>query len=369
MGIHYDAMIRFCRESDDISKAVALMAWDQETQMPPKGVPSRARQMATLSGLAHRTFTSEAMGSAILGAEGEGLGGPAAVNLREERRRPYQRMTKVPVVGLVQELAETAAQAKEHWRSGPKTTSPLRPDLEAYDRTQATIRGCRRLCARVVYDALLDDYEPGMTCARLTLIFADLRERLRPIVAKIGACRTPPRTDFLKRSYPLPKQEELSRQVLKAMGFDFEAGRMDVSTHPFTTSFAPTDVRVTTRFDEHSSPARSSEPCMRGDTRSTTRVCCPRHEGTPMGDASASASTNRSPVCGRIIVGAEQAVLAFLLPRGQKPFPEGLGDASTVDEFYRAREPERKPSNSSGWRPTRSTTTCTSCSGSKSSGI
>lgn len=333
MGIHYDAMIRISREANDIGKATAVLSWDQETEMPPKGAPSRARQMATLSGLAHNAFTSREMGSAILGAEGENLTGPAAVNLREIRRN-YQRMTRVPVE-LVREITETAAQGKERWRLARAGN-----DFSQFAPMLARMITLKRQYAEAVgyekdpYDALLEDYEPGMTSALLTPIFEDLRNRLLPLVAKIRDSKTPPRVDFLSRRFPKEGQERLSRRALELMGFDFQAGVMAISTHPFTTSFSPTDVRLTTRYDEHYMPMSFFGTLHEGGHALYEQGLLPLHEGTPMGETVSLGIHESQSRMWENMVGRGRPFIRHFFPVIRAEFPDALADV-TDEEFYR----------------------------------
>jgi carboxypeptidase Taq len=333
MGVHYDAMIQISKEANDINKAVALMSWDQETQMPTKGAPSRARQMATLSGLAHTTFTSGRMGQAILGAEGEGLIGPAAVNLREIRRI-YQRLTKVPV-RLVEEITETAAHGREHWRVARREN-----DFARFAPSLTRIIDLKRQYADAVgyvkepYDALLEDYEPGMTSACLADLFRDLRVKLTPMMERVRSCKTPPRVDFLSRHYPKDKQVALSRRVLELMGFDFEAGRMEISTHPFTTSFAPTDVRLTTRYDEAFFPMAFFGTMHEGGHALYEQGLPLRHEGTPMGETVSLGIHESQSRLWENMVGRSRPFWRHFYPVVREAFPDALSDVSE-EELYR----------------------------------
>ena len=284
MGTSYDKMIGICREASDLNKAGAVLSWDQETLMPPKGAGARGRQLSVLSGTAHARFTSEDMGAAIRGAEQESLSPPAAANVREIRRT-YDRMVKVPGE-LVREMTETSVVAREKWREArTKNEFPLFAPL-----LRRTIELKKRYADCVgypqePYDALIDDYEPGMTASRVSGIFDDLRARLLPVVAKIRASKTPPRTDFLHRTYPREGQEAVGRKVLEQMRFDFQAGRMDVSTHPFTTAFSPADVRLTTRYDEKCFPMAFFGTMHEGGHALYEQGLRPEHEGTPLGEA------------------------------------------------------------------------------------
>lgn len=333
MGNHYDRMIAIRREASDISSAAALLSWDQETLMPKKGAPARGRQLATLSGLAHTRFTSPEMGEAIRGAEGEGPVGPALVNLREIRRS-YQRLIRVPVE-LVREMAETEAEAKERWREAranndfPRFSPLLHRSIELRKRYAEAVG-----YEHEPYDALLDEYEPGMTAARVSQIFDDLRAQLLPVVARIRASRTPPRTDFLSRHYPRADQERLSRRVLSLMHFDFEAGRMDISSHPFTTSFTPNDVRLTTRYDESYFPTAFFGTMHEGGHALYDQGLPVEHEGTPLGEPVSLGIHESQSRLWENLVGRSRPFWKHFFPAVKQAFPEALADVGE-EEFYR----------------------------------
>jgi carboxypeptidase Taq len=103
----------------------------------------------------------------------------------------------------------------------------------------------------VIYDALLDEYEPHETTENLKRVFESLRDPLIELVAKIKASPRKAPVEILERHYPAAAQEFFARDAAKAVGFDFDAGRLDTSVHPFCTDFSPHDVRMTTRYDEH----------------------------------------------------------------------------------------------------------------------
>jgi carboxypeptidase Taq len=98
------------------------------------------------------------------------------------------------------------------------------------------------------YDALLDEFEPWMSTATVSTVFADLREKLVPLVEQITA-RQEEDESFLNATFPVEKQKQFGRTVLETMGYDFNRGRLDVSVHPFTTAVGADDVRITTRYN------------------------------------------------------------------------------------------------------------------------
>jgi carboxypeptidase Taq len=333
MGAHYDTMIHVSREVNDLNRVSGLLSWDQETFMPRKGAATRGRQMAMLSGMAHERFTSREMGEAIRGAETESLTGLAAVNLRE-LKRTWERSTRVPVE-LVREMAETSAAAKMAWRDARE-----KDEFALFAPFLARQVELKKRYADAVgyqaepYDALLDDYEQGMTAAELSRVFAGLREQLVPLAGRIRDARAP-RADFLRRKYPREAQERMCVRVLDLIGYDFDGGRMDVAPHPFTISFGPGDVRVTTRFDESFFNTAFFGTVHEGGHALYDQGLLPEHEGTPAGDSVSLGIHESQSRLWENMVARSRPFWEFFFPVAREHFPGALGDV-TVDEFYRA---------------------------------
>lgn len=250
----YETFIAKVREIKTLNSIGAVLNWDQETQMPPKAANMRADQLASISGLAHEKLVSDEMGELLdkLSASSE-LSETERANVREVRRI-FDREKRVPTE-LVQELAKTQSLAHEAWINARKNSDFARfaPSLEKIiqlRRKAATLIGGKQVEGRpeALYDVLLDEYEPGAKVKDIEPVFTALRQELVPLVAKIKSSEKKPRS--LEGRFPAQKQREFGAMIARDMGFDFEAGRLDVSAHPFCTSFSPLDVRITTRYDE-----------------------------------------------------------------------------------------------------------------------
>ena len=100
------------------------------------------------------------------------------------------------------------------------------------------------------YNVLLNQYEPGMTTDVLDKVFGELREAIIPLLKNITESTQKPDTSMLFKPFPKEKQKEFSTMILKVLGYDFAAGRLDETAHPFQISLNPGDVRVTTKYDE-----------------------------------------------------------------------------------------------------------------------
>lgn len=233
----------------DVTSTLSVLGWDQEVYMPPKGAARRGRQLATLSGIAHRMLTDPAVGEAIDALEDEDGLDPDAQALVKEARYEYDRATKLPET-FVTRLAEEQSKAYEVWVQARRMNDfhLFKPHLETIVellRQKADYYGYED----TPYDALLSDYERGMTTARVREIFGGLREKQSALVERIVSSGNDPDTTWMDQTWDEAKLWDITMRALREIGFDFEAGRQDKSVHPFTTNFGLKDVRVTTRFD------------------------------------------------------------------------------------------------------------------------
>jgi carboxypeptidase Taq len=248
----YADLLRRSKEHALLQSCSAVLQWDQQTYMPRAGAALRGDQVAVLARLAHARATDPAIGERLATLEGSDLvrdpESLAAADVREARRQ-YDRATKLPA-RLVEELAQVTTAAQEAWveAKGANDFATFRPWLEkvlALKREEADAVGW----AGHRYDALLDEYEPGATAAEIRTLFADLTRELVPLVAAIGASPRQPDRSVLERDFPVDRQTEFARAAATAFGFDFHAGRLDVTAHPFCSGFGPGDCRITTRYN------------------------------------------------------------------------------------------------------------------------
>jgi carboxypeptidase Taq len=237
------------QKAADLNNAAAVLGWDQEVYMPPKGFPYRGRQLATLSMMAHEMVTSGSYGDLLKKlSEANGLDDAAVNNVRLSLE-DYEKNKKLPAA-FVEEVTQQTSKSYSAWidARGANDYKLYAAELErmiALKKQQADLYGYEGHA----YNALLDDYEKGASVAMLDPVFDTVKAKLSPL---LEAIRNAPQVsdDFFSGHFEKQNQWDFSLDVLKKMGYDFEAGRQDLSEHPFTTSFAPADVRVTTRVDE-----------------------------------------------------------------------------------------------------------------------
>jgi len=234
----------------DLQSASAVLQWDQETYMPPGGCNARAEAVAAVEKAAHARLVSDDLARLLDQAErwAQAQGPDSfAFTFTRAARREQERARKL-APQLVTELAKATALASEAWRAARHNSDfpAFAPHLE---RVMALSR--RKAEALAVgkrpYDSLLDLYEPDARTTELEDVFRALRQGLVPLVREIMARRDEVSDAVLHIPCDENLQVKLCREVTKHLGYDFERGRQDLSTHPFTTSFSVNDVRITTR--------------------------------------------------------------------------------------------------------------------------
>jgi carboxypeptidase Taq len=251
----YDELTRRLREAELLGSCGTVLSWDEQTYLPPGGAEHRANQLGLLAGLAHERKTDPRIGELLGELEAaRDLGEPdgdVAANVREARRA-YNRVTKLPK-RLVEELSRTTSLAQQAWVGAKKDSDfpqflPWLEKVIALKREEAQAIGYGN---GVPYDALLDDYEPGMTSAEVAAVFQPLRDQLVKLVAAIAQSSRKPNLEIVERFYPKTAQRVFAEAAAKRIGFSFETGRLDESAHPFCSGFGPGDCRLTTRFHDH----------------------------------------------------------------------------------------------------------------------
>ena len=237
-------------EVSDINRAAAVLAWDQETYMPPGGVANRADQLTTLRRIAHIRFTADEVGGLLDAVEGGASGLPFdsdEASLVRVTRRDYEHARKLPP-DLVAEIARAEATARPVWEKARENADfgLFAPSLEKNVELGKRVADALGYEGRP-YDALLDRTEPGLTTDQLRGIFEELRTAIVPLVGDIARHADAVDDSVLHREFDPEGQVNYALRVVTRLGYDLERGRQDLSTHPFTISFGRGDVRITTR--------------------------------------------------------------------------------------------------------------------------
>ncbi|MBT6640088.1 MAG: carboxypeptidase M32, partial [Euryarchaeota archaeon] len=245
----------FIERVKDIHRLAALqghLGWDQETIMPVKGSDARSDILSWLAAEHHNRIIDPVMGQMLNALEqDETLNEDQEANVRE-MRRAYDKAVLLPSE-FVATFAKAKSEALLSWQKARQNSDfnaflPQLENLISMTKEKIAYYGGQDN----PYDILLDDYEVGMKVTDYDPLFAGLRSRLVPLLQKITiAQQTNPELVLPEGlRFPIDAQTEFCTKVSKAMGFDFDAGRMDASTHPFSAGLWPGDTRFTTRFDE-----------------------------------------------------------------------------------------------------------------------
>ncbi|HMJ32956.1 MAG TPA: carboxypeptidase M32 [Baekduia sp.] len=243
-----DALRDRLAELADLSLLGHLAAWDQRTMMPPGGSPARAHQLATLERLAHERATADEVGEWLEELEREGAAGDLGEldrDLVRLARRDWDRSRRVPT-DLAAELAQAGAEGQDVWQAARADDDfaafapALRRNIELARSYAACFEGFAR-----PYDALLADYDFGLTAARIQEVFGRLAEALPPLVAQAAQRPAPRPLDV-----PVAAQRAAVTSTLARLGVKDDSWRVDVSAHPFSTNVGRRDSRITTRYED-----------------------------------------------------------------------------------------------------------------------
>jgi carboxypeptidase Taq len=282
----YKKLLKRSRELALISTSIETLNWDLETGMPPKGLDFRAEQLSHFAGQKHRLFTAKTVGDWISACEQNAFGvdSEEAANVREWRRL-YDRATKIPA-SLVEKFERTRAHARAVWkearqRSEFKLFKPHLQKLVELNRRRADCWGY----TESPYDALLAEFEPGARTDHIRTVFTELRSSIGTILPTAVERSAVVPKDLLAGNYPVASQQAFNREVAEAIGFDFGAGRIDTTTHPFCTTLGPADCRLTTRYNEHDFTQSFYGILHEAGHGLYEQGLRPEHFGTPMGTA------------------------------------------------------------------------------------
>ncbi|CAN5896062.1 thermostable carboxypeptidase 1 [soil metagenome] len=332
----YEELIQRVREEATLASIEALLEWDEETHMPAGAVEGRSEQLAMVAGLLHERGTDPRIGELLDELEGSSLledpDSPAAVNVRE-LRRDYDRYVRLPRK-LVQDLARTTAVAQQAWSEARKEAdfSRFRPYLERIVELKRAEARCVGY-DREPYDALIGDYEPGITSAIVGRLFEALRRELVPLAARIAGAGSGPAVEMLRRAVPLDAQRGFGEKVAGEVGFDFRRGRTDLGVHPCCTSLGPGDCRIGLRFDRRDFVGGILTILHEVGHGLYEQGLDPEFYGTPMGEAASVGMDESQARLWENRVGRSRGFWAHFLPKAGERFPDAFGDAD-LDEFH-----------------------------------
>jgi carboxypeptidase Taq len=333
----YEELIRHVQGETLLDSCAALLAWDEETYMPAGGVEHRGRQMALLAGLCHDRATDPRLGELLSEIEGSDLVcdplSAQSANVREIRRL-YARAVRLPR-SLVGELARITSIAQQEWAVARRRAdfAHFRPWLEQIMRLK--LREAESLgFDTVAYDALLDEYEPGVRRRDLATLLEALRRALVPLVHDLTEAPRKPNAAILHRTFPIETQHRFAQSAAATIGFDFERGRLDTAVHPFFITIGPGDCRLCTRYNLHDFSSGFFAALHEAGHGLYEQGLAPEHHGTPMGEAVSLGVHESQARLWENLVGRGWAFWRHFFPLARRAFPAALGKVRPEDFHF-----------------------------------
>ena len=252
----FQLIYNYVRETANLESTLALLEWDERTGLPAHAGEHRAEQVTFLSGLVHQRKTSAKFGDWLNELTQSELAmqpnSPVGASIRG-MKRDFDKNIQLPE-SLVKRIAHAVTVGQQVWSEAkPKndfaTFLPHLDSIVQLRREEASILSNGSSCR---YDSLLDQYEEDAKTDEIEVVFADLRERLVPLVQELTQSQSGPDGKSIAGVFELSKQKEFSRWVAKQIGFEFGRGRLDETDHPFCTTLGPNDHRILTRYYDDS---------------------------------------------------------------------------------------------------------------------
>ena len=321
-------------EIHDLDRASALLGWDQQTKMPPGGAGVRAEQLATLDRLSHEALTSDEMGELL------GELAPAENSLDYDSdeaalirlvRREWEKARRVPAE-LQAEMSRAASLAMPVWVKARQEAdfSQFLPALQKNVELRRRYVECFDEYDEP-YDVLLDDFEPGMKTAEVRAVFDRLKEEQIPLVAEIRQNGERP---VRGGPFPIERQKEFELKVIEGFGYDRSEWRLDTAVHPFASSIAITDIRLTTRYFEDNLDGLFGTMHETGHGLYEHGVAR-ELERTPLAHGASLGFHESQSRLWENMVGRSLPFWRHVFPQLQATFPEAVGGA-TIRDWYRS---------------------------------
>jgi carboxypeptidase Taq len=321
-------------ELTDLNRTQGLLGWDQQVKMPPGGAGVRAEQLATLERISHEALISDEMGrllDQVTSYEDSLEHDSDDASLIRIVRRDWEKARRVPAE-LTAEMSRAASLAMPVWVKA-RQESDFKQFLPA-------LRHNFELRRRYVecfddydepYDVLLDDFEPGMKTAEVRAVFEKLKQEQVPLVAEARAQGDRPAREA---SFPIEGQKDFELKVIERFGYDPSEWRLDPAVHPFASSIAITDIRLTTRYFDHNLDGLfgTMHECGHGlYEHGVAREL----ERTPLAHGASLGLHESQSRMWENMVGRSLPFWSHFYPQLQRTFPQAL-DGIGLEDWYRS---------------------------------
>ncbi|NHJ24840.1 MAG: carboxypeptidase M32 [Candidatus Lokiarchaeota archaeon] len=312
-----------------------LLQWDLNVNMPKGSIEGRAEQRELIRGLIHRKMKSQKVGELIKDAENSNPLTQTDLALIREAKREHDHAKKIPE-DLISEIAKTGALGYIEWEK-----ARIKSEFSRFEPYLEKMVSLRTKFAEFLntgptpYSSLIDLFEPGATYEWIAGIFNKMKIKLVKIIHKLVDCSEGPDQSILRKYYETEKQWQLSLEIIKKLNFNFNIGRQDKSTHPFTASVSSIDTRITTRIWEDFLPA-----CLFGTIHECGHALYEmgfnaQLRGTYLADGCSMGMHESQSRLWENIVGRSREFWVYWYPILQKFFPENLR-ACSLEDFYRS---------------------------------
>lgn len=323
----FQELMAFQRQTEALAQVAGRLGWDQETVMPAGSAGQRAEEIGALESVLHARRTDPRIAGWLEAAKAPDAVGEAQLR---QVRRSYNRTVKVPAK-LAEEIATTVSLAQGVWAEcrGREDVAGFLPTLRKVVELKRA-EGAALAAGGDPYDALVDDYEPGMTGAAIAAMFDAMRPRLVALREKVLGADAP---KGVVGTFESGAQLALSRELATVFGYDWSRGRVDLAVHPFSSG-SGNDVRITTRVSE-------TDPfnCIYSTIHEVGHAAYeqgidPAYALTPIGQGVSMGVHESQSRSYENQLGRSRAFTGWLFGRMREVFGEfGIGDA---DAFYKA---------------------------------
>ena len=329
----FEEVCTHARQAAVLASVESLLGWDERTNMPPRAAAYRADQAAALAAAVHRRRCDPAYGERLATLAAGPLakeGSPQTQATIRLLAKDFDKHARVPA-RLVEALARICVEAQQAWAAARTGSSwkTLEPWLQQVFDLKRELAACQMPGADL-YDALLDDYEPGGRWRPIAARFDLLRAEIVPLVqACVGSTRRPDES-LVHCPYPVADQQRFVREVAACIGFDFQRGRLDTTDHPFCSGMGPNDCRITTRWDEHSLPTALYGVLHEAGHGLYEQGLPTDWYGLPPGEAASLGIHESQSRLWENLVGRAPAFWEWCFPIARKVFPQQLGNATAA---------------------------------------
>lgn len=329
----YQQFVQHLQKAANIEAAIAVLHWDKEVNLPVKGAAGRGQVIATLAGMLHEIATDDQLGEWIGTLKKDDALSADQLKNVQVVSKDYDKGKKLDTEFIIRK--SKAESASYHaWLAAREKN-----DFELFKPALTKMIDIKKEEVEKLgfedhpYDTLLDAFEPQAKTAELVALFEDIKAQLTTLTAKIRA-KAQVENDFLFQHYPSQKQWDLGLDLLKNIGYDLEKGRQDKSPHPFTITFNPHDVRVTTVVDENNLETMTWSCLHEGGHALYEQGLNIEYFGLPLGRSTSLGIHESQSRLWENNVGRSKNYWIAHYQQLQNTFPDQLG-AVSLDVFYR----------------------------------